>query len=260
LSNRTKRKGQGAVAPRPAQGSKGQTQPRQQAAAARPQPATQPVAQPKPRPVVDTAAQAERRTARMERQEMFRAAAEKRRRMKQIRRYGIIGAIVVVLLGTFAALYIAEASKPGESVPLMATQHLGANVASPVEYNSDPPTSGPHYEIAPAFKIYSEPITKEIAVHGLEDGGVIINYRPDLDKPTVDKLAAIATSYIEREGYQNHVLMAPYPDLSHPIVLTAWRRIQRFDALDEAKMRTFIDAYVGWDHHAGREGRRVTDR
>jgi hypothetical protein len=175
-----------------------------------------------------------------------------------IRRYGIIGAIVVVLVGTFAALYINEASKPGERVSIMASQHLGANVPSPVQYNSDPPTSGPHHEFPPQFKIYTEPMTKELAIHGLEDGGVIINYHPDLDTPTVDKLGAIATSYLEQGGYMSHVIMTPYPDLSHPIVLTAWGRILRLQAFDEPRIREFINAYVGWDHHAGQEGKRVT--
>jgi hypothetical protein len=126
-----------------------------------------------------------------------------------------------------------------------------------IQYNVDPPTNGPHVEAVPQFKIYTEPITNELAMHGLEDGGVIINYRPDLDKPTVDRLAAITTSYLELGGGRSHVILQPYPNLSHPIVLTTWRRIDRLDAFDEPRIRRFVDAYVGIDHHEGTEGKRI---
>ena len=38
----------------------------------------------------------------------------------------------------------------------------------------------------PAWKVYTVPIRKELQVHALEDAGVVINYRPDLDKATED--------------------------------------------------------------------------
>jgi hypothetical protein len=181
---------------------------------------------------------------------------DRRRRARKIRQYGIIGGIVVVMVGIFIALYISEASKPGESVTAMASRsHIDPGTT--IEYNTTPPTNGPHVGSVPQFKIYTEPITNELAVHGLEDGGVIINYHPDLDKPTVDKLAAIATSYIEIGGGRSHVIMAPYPNLSHPIVLTTWRRWDRLPAFDEARIRRFIDAFVGIDHHESTEGRRI---
>lgn len=146
----------------------------------------------------------------------------------------------------------------GEKVPAMETrQHLPAGTTSPLPYNSDPPTNGPHVDSLPEWKVYSTPITKELAVHGLEDAGVIINYAPDLDKASVDKLASIATSYIELGGGRGRVIMTPYPNLSHPIVLTAWGRIDRLNVLDEAEIRRFINEYVGIDHHEGTEGRRI---
>jgi hypothetical protein len=194
----------------------------------------------------------------MEKQALFRAAAERRKRMRTIRRYGIMGAIAVVLVGIFVALYISEASKPGESVAAMANRsHLGDGQLSGIPYNSEPPTNGPHSEAVPQFKVYTEPITNELAIHGLEDGGVIMNYQPELDKDTVDKMAAIATSYLEIGGGRSHVIMYPYPGLSDPVVLRAWRRLDRLPVFDEPRIRKFIDAYVGIDHHEGSEGRRI---
>ena len=200
----------------------------------------------------------DRREARLQRQAAARAAADRRRRMKTLRQMGIFAAVIVVLLGVGLAIYIREASKPGQGVPIMSDRHhLGPGETSPIPYSTDPPTSGPHVGDLPQFKVYTEPITKELQVHALEDGGVVINYRPDLDKTTVDKLAGIATSYIERGGGAGHVVMSPYPGLPNPIVLTAWGRIDRLDQFDEARIRRFIDAYVGIDHHEGSEGQRI---
>ena len=255
MSNRTKRKGQTPTGQRPQQ----QNKPRPAQAQTQPRPPQPQRAQPPPpRAIEDTAQIAAKREARLNKQAVMRAAGERRRRAKAIRRYGIIGAIVVVLLGVFLALYIRELNKPGESVPAMPTQnHLGANQVASTPYNTDPPTSGDHFEGSPAFKIYTEPMTKELTVHGLEDGGVVMNYQPELDKAVVDKLAAVATSYFELEGGRSHVIMAPYPGLSHPIVLTAWRRIDRLNEFDEPRIRRFVDEYVGIDHHKGREGQRI---
>jgi len=209
-------------------------------------------------PQLNVADQQVRRESRINRQAEARAAAERRRRMKTLRRNAIIAAAVLVFVGFIAVLYIREANKPGESVPAMAVRdHIAPNTTSPVAYNTDPPTNGPHVDALPEFKVYTEPITKELAVHGLEDAAVIINYKPDMDKESVDKLASIATSYIQLGGGRSHVILAPYPNLSNPIVLTAWRRIDRLDVLDEARIRRFIDEYVGIDHHVETEGKRI---
>lgn len=195
------------------------------------------------------------REARIARQAEARAAADRRRRAKTLRRNGIIAGVVVLLIALFAYLYIKEANKPGQSVQVMADRHhIVPSGPSNVAYSTDPPTSGPHVQEVPDFKVYSEPITNELAVHGLEDWGVIINYKPDLDKASIDKLASIATSYEQLSGGMSHVLMTPHPSQTDPIVLTAWGRQDRMAVVDEARIRRFIDEYVGIDHHEGSEG------
>jgi hypothetical protein len=196
----------------------------------------------------------------MNRQAEARAAAERRRRMKDLRRYGIIAAVVLVLIGIGVALYMNEANKPGQAVSAMANRsHIPANSVSPAPYNTDPPTNGPHVDQLPEWKVYTTPITNELAVHGLEDGAVIINYKSSLDKESVDKLASIATSYIQIGGGRGRVVMTPHDSagMTDPIVLTTWTRIDRLGTVDEARIRRFIDTYVGIDHHEGREGVRI---
>ena len=213
----------------------------------------QKVAQFAPQPAVVEPVTAERearkeaqRVARMERQVAAQEAARKRKRMAAIRRNGIIAGAVIVLAAVIALYYINEAGKPGQLIDQMASPHL-AGIDSPhVPYTTDPPTSGPHVKEVPNWGVHTEPIRRELAIHGLEDGGVIVNYQPELDKATIDRLAALV------ESYPDEVILAPYePDqLSHPIVVTAWQRIDRMDAFDEARLKRFIDAYRGIDHHA----------
>jgi hypothetical protein len=214
-------------------------------------------AKPKPAPAnaqAMAAQDAARKEARLQRQAEARAIAEKRKRQANLRKFGIIGAVGLLVAVLIGWLVLRELNKPGEGVAIMLDRlHIPAGTTSSVAYSTEPPTSGPHVDDLPQFKVYTEPITKELAVHGLEDGAVIINYRPDLSKDELDKLGAIATAYIGTPG-KNRIIMYPYPNLSNPIVLTTWGRIDRLDILDEARIRRFIDAYVNIDHHEGRDG------
>jgi len=198
-------------------------------------------------------AEAAKKEARRQRQLAAQATAKKRRQTALVRRVAIIAAVAILLAGGVAIYMMNEANKPGELVAMQPSPHIKPDEAH-AAYTTDPPTSGPHVPQVPAWTVYTEPITKEVQVHALEDAGVVINYRPDLDKATVDRLAALTKSYSDHAGetqtnFDNHVLMSPYPGLSNAIVLTAWRRIQRFDTFDEAAIKRFIDEYKNHDHH-----------
>jgi len=49
--------------------------------------------------------------------------------------------------------------------------------------------------------------------------------------------------------YDKHVIVAPYPEMTSTIALTAWTRIDTLSAFDEKRIRRFIEAYRGIDHH-----------
>ena len=188
-------------------------------------------------------AEIDRRNARLERREIERAAAARRRRMLLLRNIAI-GAGVLVLIGVaIAAAVINEANKPGESFPIEGSAHIASVTAAHAPYSTDPPTSGPHVPDVPRWGIYTTAPDLPLQVHGLEEGAVVINYQPTLDKDTLSKLEALTTSYGDK------VILSPYQNLSSPIVLTAWTRMQKFSSFDEANIRRFIQAYRGIDHH-----------
>lgn len=177
------------------------------------------------------------------RREAARVEAAVRRRNTKIRRL-LAGALVLAALG--GLIYVnsrREAALPGQAVPQMVSRHLAATEPTPV-YETDPPTSGPHVAGPAAWGIFTTEQSKAAVVHSLEDGGVVINYRPDIDQATLGQLSALAKSYST-----DHLILAPYAGLSDPIVLTAWNRIDRLAAWDEDRIRRFVDAWSGKDHH-----------
>lgn len=198
------------------------------------------------------AKQQERLDARMQRQAAARAEAARRKRMRTLQRGAIFGALALVLVGLTAWLIARESNKPGRLVDQMASNHVQGPAG--VTYNSDPPTSGPHANTVPGYRVYTEPISKELVLHGLEDGAVVINYVPGTDQATIDSLTTLVESYNSQPAPKSHVVLAPYPEKfrDNPdakIALTAWRRIDVLDAYDEPRIRRFVDEYVGVDHH-----------
>jgi hypothetical protein len=156
---------------------------------------------------------------------------------------------------------------PGVSIPSLGNDHIQSMVSPHVPYNSDPPTSGPHVAFITKWKIYKVPVPKEIQVHNLEDGGVIIQYNcPQPCDEMVAKLEALVTQYYEkavkeqlrsidpgRPPKYERLILAPYPGMDAKIALTAWGRMDKFNDYDEARIMRFIEAYIGIDHHPLRE-------
>lgn len=195
-------------------------------------------------PAAPTRSDEERRAARLQRQEQARAAAARRRQMLMVRNVGIGVAALLLIVAGIAYAMINEANKPGQGFAQDASPHINDVTSPHAPYSTDPPTSGPHVSQVPSWGLHTEPVAKELQVHALEDKGVIISYQPDLDKAIVAQLEQLTLSY------DAEVLLAPHPGLSSPIVLTAWTRMQKFTAFDEAGLRRFIDAFRGIDHHS----------
>src|SRR5262245_15229229 len=133
-------------------------------------------------------------------------------RTQRRQRYWILGGgiamVAAVIVGYFA--YRAVADLPGISYPDQGNAHLQAYSEPHVAYNSDPPTSGPHMPYIAPWGVHAEPIPKELQVHNLEDGGVMVQYNCPAPAPCpelVQKLTNIV------KGYDRQVILAPYPGL-----------------------------------------------
>ena len=194
--------------------------------------------------------QERRHAERQRRKERKQKETERRKGKKQLQRFlsYLIGILLLAGAGFWA--YTNWATTPtGEFIRSMGNRHLTSSQVVLTTYNSDPPTSGPHLPSVARWGIHERPIPKELQVHNLEDGGVLVQYNCDRAnqecRELVDKLAKIVRPY-------NHAILAPYPGMTQKIALTAWTRIDKFNDFDEKRIVRFIDAYIDMDHHPRR--------
>ncbi|HXG35908.1 MAG TPA: DUF3105 domain-containing protein [Dehalococcoidia bacterium] len=116
-------------------------------------------------------------------------------------------------------------------------------------YNSNPPTSGPHAPRPAAWGVSDQPIAKETLVHNMEHGGVVVWYNcqggpQPLDPPDCsqlrDQMGAIVREFVNQRKL---VVMSPYSGMPERIALTAWRKLDKFSDFDEQRVRDFIRRY-----------------
>jgi hypothetical protein len=121
------------------------------------------------------------------------------------------------------------------------------------EWNTDPPTSGPHFGFdanqnlgTAIWGAYDEPIQLARVVHNLEHGGIYVFYGDKVKQPVVAQL---------REFYDDHengTIVAPYAKLGNQIALGAWNLyddgsekayLAKCKRFDEDAYSTFFSAF-----------------
>lgn len=152
---------------------------------------------------------------------------------------GIIVAVISIAL--FGGLIVLDKNKNATGEEPMGTkfedqgrEHIAVG-AEHVTYNSNPPTSGPHYAQEADWGVYDSPLPDEQLIHNLEHGGVNIFYKPDaVDQAAIDKLKAI------QKDFATKTVLAPRPQGDKPLALSSWNYALTMDSLDEATVREFI--------------------
>ncbi|HEX8079532.1 MAG TPA: DUF3105 domain-containing protein [Jatrophihabitans sp.] len=146
-------------------------------------------------------------------------------------------------VGSAPASDRSEPCLPGTPIAILKSPHVSTAALRTTDYNSVPPTSGPHFGIAPSPGIYDTPLQPGAFVHAEEHGHVVFAYSPSLPAAQVSALKDIA------KAYSGDVLMTPYPPLADGLALAAWGRLQRFEQVDRPGIERFIDALAGrYDH------------
>ena len=149
-------------------------------------------------------------------------------------------AVILVAGGIWLATRQTSQAAPGQRFPIQGQQHITPGQAHPA-YNSDPPTSGWHYDTPLVSGFHEEPAPDEQVVHNLEHGHIVISY--DCSKlqdcqGTKDQLRQIA------ERYRNwKVTVVPRQNTDAAIALTAWGWLDTLDRYDEARITAFINAW-----------------
>ena len=85
-----------------------------------------------------------------------------------------------------------------------------------VKYNTNPPTTGRHYEIPADDGIYGVAPQDEQLVHNMEHGRVIIWVKPSLP----EKQRADITALVNDDSYQ--MVLVPRKSMPYAVAATAW--------------------------------------
>lgn len=104
-------------------------------------------------------------------------------------------------------------------------------------YNSNPPSSGPHWPAPVKNGVYDSLLADEQLIHNLEHGYVWIAYRGDVGDEVKSQLKKI----VEDDDWK--VVMVPRDKNETKIALVAWGRVLSMEEPDYEKVKTFIKTY-----------------
>ena len=121
----------------------------------------------------------------------------------------------------------------------MGREHTTNPKTKVVYTQSDPPTSGKHYQVPPPLMIYDVPVPQWILLHALEHGNVLVQYGSQVSAADKTALRAAVLSHRAR------TLMAPYPKLGKRVVYTAWQRMLSCQGFQEAALTGAQAKWVG---------------
>ncbi len=167
-----------------------------------------------------------------------------------------LGLVVV----TFAGLILFTPKKPqpakiGVQHASEGAQHISDVSAPHTPYQTNPPTSGPHYVQTAPWSISQTQIPDEQFVHNLEHGGIVITYQPSLPKDEVAKLEKIAAELTYNDKQQSNkgfkVLVTPRPANSAPIQLVSWQWSLDLQSVDAAKIQQFYRDHLNQSPEPG---------
>jgi hypothetical protein len=173
---------------------------------------------------------------------------DKRKRQRLVSRLIWAGAGLVALGLIGYALWVAFRPTYGESIPVMADSSHVPEDTDPGPYNSDPPTSGRHYENTLQAGLYNEADREGMGeypegflVHNLEHGYVIFWYNcQQLDEQGCTDLKAAIQQALDSAGNLK-VIAFPWDSIDVPVVMTSWGKLQRFDSFDVDQAVAFVE-------------------
>lgn len=191
---------------------------------------------------------------REQRQRATRLAVQREERRerhdarRRLRRWLYLGASGVIAILITISLFLPSVTKnrtsktaeggPGETFAILPATHIADNVAYD-QYNSVPPTSGPHWASPAPWGVQAAPLPNERQVHNLEHGGIMVQYKSS-DQALIKQLEEFAK---KQPNYPCYLIVAPYPAMDFTIAVTAWGVRDTMQAFDEAKLQAFLDAY-----------------
>jgi hypothetical protein len=121
--------------------------------------------------------------------------------------------------------------------PIQGRDHIEVGQSHP-NYNSNPPTSGWHYEEAAEWGIYDKELPDEQLVHNLEHCGIWISYQPTIPVDQKEALVAFA------KAFPSKVILTPRSKNDSPIALASWGILMKLNDYNQDLMTAFLAAFL----------------
>lgn len=136
---------------------------------------------------------------------------------------------------------------------IVVTGAVHVETCTPVSYATNPPSGGNHWGQWAAFKKYKVPVPREMYVHDLEHGAVVLSYRCDDDCPDVvaalekvfDEVAGDPLCVSAGGGVKARLVLTPDANLETPIAASAWGATYTATCIDTASLAKFVSANYG---------------
>jgi nitrate reductase NapE component len=177
-----------------------------------------------------------------------RRAKKKRQQLITILVWGGVAVVVVGLFGYIVWGAVRPAA--GQEIPIMENfeEHVPEG-QDPGPFNSNPPTSGPHYGDEYEAGFYDEtspeaqaPYPEGYLGHNLEHGYVIYWYNCDLldDDACAELKDQIKDSMADNGNTK--LIAFPRASIDVPIALTSWGQLLEMEAFDASQAKKFFSA------------------
>jgi hypothetical protein len=134
-------------------------------------------------------------------------------------------------------------------IPSSGQMHV--DPCTPVTYATNPPSSGDHWPVWAQYQEYDEPIPREMYVHSLEHGAVVLLHDcpgcPDVVPALRAAVAELgADPLCVQVGLENRTIIAPDDQIPTPIALAAWGATYTATCIDPPSLAEFVVA--GYAH------------
>jgi hypothetical protein len=156
----------------------------------------------------------------------------------------------VTLLPDAAPLPGESSCKVIETVGIAVTRAQHFPICTAIDYPTNPPSGGDHWPCWAAYAKYQTPVPREMYVHNLEHGGVVLSYR--CKDPCPEVVAALESAFdgavdafCATQTPKARALLTPDPDLTAPIAVSAWGATYVATCLDPPSLNNFINKVIG---------------
>lgn len=127
-------------------------------------------------------------------------------------------------------------------------------VCTALDYTSNPPTSGNHWPVWAKFQSYDQAVPREMLVHDLEHGAMVMLFKcatacPDVVAALEGARTKFGTDPLcvmtNPAGPPARFVVSPDPKLATPIAISGWRASYTATCIDPPSLQDFVTKHYG---------------